>query len=258
MTEEQKFLFDLNGFLVVENLLPAAQCERLKAQIDLMVHAPERLPPHARTVPGGELAALIDHPVVVDLLREIIGPYLRLDHAYVLWREKGQRHPMNLHHGGPIPDPFFHYHFTGGRIRSGLTRVVFELNDVGEDDGGTCFLPGSHKANYPVPAAHQLLEPERRSPFLCRPRCPAGSVVVFSENTAHGGPPWQNAERPRVAVFYSYNHVGMQFHRFPVAPEVLASLTPAQRVYLRDVWVHDFERDIGNTGEEPAEAPVAS
>ena len=248
LTQEQKFLFDLNGFLVIENVLTPEQCERLKRQIDLMTHEPERLPPESRTVPGGELAGLIDHPVVIGALREIIGPHLRLDHAYVLWREKGKRHPMDLHHGGPIPDPFFHYNFTGGHIRAGLTRVVFELNDVDEGDGGTCFLPGSHKSNYSVPLEHRSLEPGAQSPFVYRPRCPAGSVILFTENVAHGGPPWGNPDRPRVAVFYSYNHVGMQFHRFRVASEVLASLTLSQRSYLRDVWVHDFVLGVDNDG----------
>ncbi|MGA8496781.1 MAG: phytanoyl-CoA dioxygenase family protein [Xanthobacteraceae bacterium] len=244
MTEEQKFLFDLNGFLVIEKVLTPDQCDRIKQQIYLMTHDPEKLPKHARSVPGGELANLIDHPVVLDVLREIIGPQLRLDFGYVLWREKGERHPMDLHHGGPISDPFFHYFFTGGRPRSGLTRVVFELTDVGENDGGTCFLPGSHKANYHVPDEHRHLEMGLQSPFLYRTRCPAGSVIFFSENTAHGGPPWVNPDHPRAAVFFSYNHIGMQFHRFRVKPEVRDSLTERQKEFLRDVWVHDF-------GDEP-------
>jgi hypothetical protein len=240
MTEEQKFLFDLNGFLIIENVLPPEQCAKLREQIYFMTHDPEQLPPAARGVPGGELAALIDHPAVLDVTHELIGTDLRLDHGYVLWREFGERHPVDLHHGGPMPDPFFRYHFTAGKIRSGMTRVVFELNDVGEEDGGTCFLPGSHKANFHVPAEHRVLQPGMQSPFLYRTRCPAGSLIVFSENTAHGGPPWTNPLWPRVAVFYSYNHAGMQFHRFPVGPEIRESLTDRQRWFLRDVWVQDF------------------
>ena len=79
MTEEQKFLFDLNGFLIVENVLPEDQIERIKEQVYLMTHDPEKLPLHSRTVPGGELAALIDHPVVEGILHEILGPRLRLE-----------------------------------------------------------------------------------------------------------------------------------------------------------------------------------
>lgn len=253
MTDEQKFLFDLNGFLIVEGVLPKDQCERIKEQIYLITHDPQKLPPQARTVPGGELAALIDHPVVEDILHEIIGPRLRLESGFVIWREKGQRHSQDLHQGGPIPDPLFHYHVINGVIRSALTRVVFELNDVNTEDGGTCFLPGSHKANFPIHPNHKLLELDKQSPFLYRPSYPAGSIIFFSENTAHGGPPWQNPHQPRVSAFYAYNHIGMQFHRPYVTSEVMEFLTDHQRSYFRDVWVHDFRKGIGNTGADPEE-----
>ena len=37
------------------------------------------------------------------------------------------------------------YHMEKGRVHSGLTRVVWELNEVAPGDGGTLFLSGSHK-----------------------------------------------------------------------------------------------------------------
>ncbi len=249
MTDEQKFLFDLNGFLILDGVLPPLQCEKLRRQIARMVHAPEELPPAARTPPGGELAALIDHPAVEDVLGEVIGPHLRLEHCAAIWREKGERHPQDLHMGGPIPDPFFRYNVIGGAIRSTLTRVVFELNDVAEEDGATCFLPGSHKANFPVPESMKSLEPGQQSQFLYRPTCSAGSIIIFSENTAHGGPPWTNPDRPRIAALFAYNHVGMRFHRPTIEPAVLESLTDRQRAYFRDVWVYDSETGGDNRGE---------
>jgi hypothetical protein len=246
MTEEQRFLFDLNGFLVIENVLDLETCERLKHQIHLMRHDPERLPIEKRQVPGGALADLIDHPVIEPLLHEFIGPRLRLDYGFVIWRQHGQRHPMDLHHGGPVPEPMFHYNFRGGRIWSGLMRVVFELNDVNPGDGGTCFLPGSHKSNFHVPERLRNLDGADRSPFLYEASVKAGSAILFSENTAHGGPVWQNREWPRVAVFYSYIHRGMRFHKPNFSPEAIASLNPKRRAYFNDVWVHDFETDTDN------------
>ena len=43
------------------------------------------------------------------------------------------------------------YHMEKGRVHSGLTRVVWELCEVGPEDGGTLFLSGSHKARCPPP-----------------------------------------------------------------------------------------------------------
>ena len=247
MTEEQKFLFDLNGFLVVESVIPREQCERIKEQIYLMKNSPDKLPALQRSVPGGELAELIDHPKIEPIIKEIVGPKPRLDYGFVIWREIGERHPMDLHHGGPTPEPMFRYQFVGGRIFAGLTRVVFELNDVNEGDGGTCFLPGSHKSNYYVPKKHQNLEYDQQSPYIHRISCAAGSAVIFTENVAHGGPPWQNPNKPRVSVFYSYNHCGMRFHKSNFDPDVINSLNEHRRSYFRDVWVHDFEENKNNT-----------
>ena len=42
----------------------------------------------------------------------------------------------------------------------------------------------------------------------------SGSLIVFPKIRRTASPPWTNPLWPRVAVFYSYNHAGMQFHRF--------------------------------------------
>lgn len=246
MTEEQQFLFDLNGFLIVENVLTPEECTQLKDQIYLMKFAPEQLQEKERSIPGGHFKQLIDHPKIEPILKTILGQNIRLDHAFAIWRKKGERHPVDLHHGGPTPEPMFRYQFRGGRIFSGLLRVIFELNDVEQEDGGTCFIPGSHKSNFHVPKSMISLQKEEMSPFLYKSRCKAGSVILFSENVAHGGPEWNNAETPRVAVFYSYNHLGMQFHKPNFREEIIRELTPNQQSYFRDTWIYDFEQDEPN------------
>ena len=81
MTDEQKFLFDLNGFLVIEDILSADQCEKIKQQVYLMTHDPLKLDTAYRRVPGGELEYLIDHPRIEPIVHELIGPNPRLDHG---------------------------------------------------------------------------------------------------------------------------------------------------------------------------------
>ena len=44
-----------------------------------------------------------------------------------------------------------------GKIDAAMTRVVGELEDVGPNDGGTIFLVGSHKSNFPLPASEKAL-----------------------------------------------------------------------------------------------------
>ena len=82
----------------------------------------------------------------------MIGPYIRIEAAGSVIREKGERH-AGLHGGhlnrgaandaNPI-DPIFGYRVSNGRIHAGMVRVIFELTDIHEEtDGATVFLPGS-------------------------------------------------------------------------------------------------------------------
>ena len=70
---------------------------------------PQSLPPEHRDVPGGPASVLIDHPQVVDVIREVIGPDIRLEGCSCVWRKKGEEHGT-LHGGGPgQADPIFGY-----------------------------------------------------------------------------------------------------------------------------------------------------
>lgn len=247
MNAEQKFVFDLSGYLVIPEVISRAEAAAIKEQIRLMRADPGQLPPEARGLPGGKIATLIDHPVVEDILHEVIGPDLRLEACHTTWREYGKEEGQGLHQGGPTPEPWFHYHVVNGTIDAAMTRVVWELEDVGPDDGGTVFLAGSHKANFPIPASQKSLEPDKRSPFLHGYSCPAGSVVIFTENLAHAGPTWTNQDHPRVAVFFAYNHLAVNFHRPNFAPEAIAAMTPSQQAYFREAWYYDFKKRIPNT-----------
>ena len=164
MTDEEKFRFDLTGFLVRPAILDSDEVEAIVDQIDQIHHNKESLPPEHRAVPGGPTSVLIDHPKVLEVLHEIIGPEIRLEHSYSVWREKGQRHG-ELHGGGPRQgDPIFGYRVNNGQIHAGMVRVVFELTDISKKDGGTHFIVGSHKSNFPMHPDHMSLEGREAEP----------------------------------------------------------------------------------------------
>ncbi len=257
MNEEQKFVFDLSGYVVIPEVISRAQAQEIKEQIRLMQTDPEALPPSARGIPGGKIADLIDHPVVLDVLHEVVGQEVRLESCHLTWRDHGQAHSQGLHQGGPMHEPWFHYHVTNGTIDAAMCRVVWELEDVGPDDGGTVFLAGSHKANFPLPESQKSLEEGARSPFLHGYSCPAGSVVIFTENLAHAGPPWRNPDHPRVAVFFAYNHLCINHHRPTFSPEAIAAMTPSQQSFFRGVWNYDFKKSVPNTVGEGMVVPAS-
>jgi hypothetical protein len=258
MTESERFHFDLAGFVVRPAILAADEIEAIFDQIDRIKHDPDSLPPAHRAVPGGPSSVLIDHPRVVDVLHDIIGPEIRLESSGSVWRSKGEAHG-DLHGGGPQQgDPIFGYRVNNGRIHAGMVRVVFELTDVAKDDGGTHFIAGSHKSNFPMHPDHMSLEPGKRSPFLTTYECPAGSAIFFTENLCHAGPEWRR-DTPRVAVLNAYAHLATHWHRLTLPAEVLESLPREKQAYFRPPWIADFrtrpathntiERFVGNDEE---------
>ncbi|MCC7264600.1 MAG: phytanoyl-CoA dioxygenase family protein [Candidatus Latescibacteria bacterium] len=239
MTDEERFRFDLSGFLVRPAILDADQIAAIRDQIYRIKHDPQSLPPEHRAVPGGPASVLIDHPKVIEVLHDLIGPDIRVESSVCIWRKQGEAHGA-LHGGGPQQaDPIFGYRVLNGRIHAGMVRVVIELTDVHENDGATHFVVGSHKANFPMHPDHLSLEEGKRTPFLMGYSCPAGSAVFFTENVCHAGPIWKKAE-PRVAVLSAYAHLATHWHRLSLPPAVLAGLPREKQAYFRTPWVADF------------------
>ena len=100
MTDEEKFRFDLTGYLVRPAILTSDEVAAMVDQIDRITHDKDSLPPHEQGMPGGAAAVTIDHPKVMEVLHEIIGPDVRLENTFHVWRTKGEQHG-ELHGGGP-------------------------------------------------------------------------------------------------------------------------------------------------------------
>ncbi|MBI2191471.1 MAG: hypothetical protein HYU43_00935 [Armatimonadetes bacterium] len=243
MTESQKYIFDLKGWLLLPGLLTGEQLGSVRAHQMKYLHARESLPPHERDNHGGPSEILLDHPVVVGVLNEILSHQdlaseeaygFRFDHTYTSLRRFGQNQ-FNPHGGGSL------FNFCGnshiyqhlpGRVHAGLTRVVWELNDVEQGKGGTLFISGSHKAAFPRPeevSGHD-------SPLWETYGCPPGSVVVFTEAICHSGTPWLRQENDRLSLFTCYNTVNSKWGKGCPAPAVIAAMKPKRQTLFRGAW----------------------
>ena len=251
MDARQKYLFDVNGYLVLEDVLARAHCNRLIDTARRLMAVPnEELPEGVQhkeedclrslgdlTSADAAFCELIDLPPVIDILKEIIHHELRLEIAYGLIRRKGFG-GLKLHGGGSFDsngqDITLMYRHFNGRIFSGHTVVAFDLADTGEEDGGFACVPGSHKANFPIPEdMRQFGNGVDRSLVRCVP-CRAGSAIIFTEALCHGATPW-HGDSDRVTLFYKYHHAGMKFHRFFPSREALERMTPSQREFYIEV-----------------------
>ena len=84
MTGEEKFQVDLEGYLVIKNILTDDEVAEMNAIID---EGDRQGPP---SLWGEPFKRLIDHPKILPYLIELLGPHVRLDHDYSLFMEKGQ------------------------------------------------------------------------------------------------------------------------------------------------------------------------
>ena len=244
MSDYEKFIFDLKGFTVIPSVLTDEELETVRKHTDVYSNDPDSLPEEHRSPIAGPAEFLIDHPRVMGILQDVIDPNperLRLESVFISRREAGDdRVHWRPHVGGVNLHPSMSYRYHDGRIYSAMTRVVWELNEVVEGKGGTCLVPGSHKAN--LASAQNGDWPEEAddpdSGVWETYGCPAGSLVVFSEGTRHTGADWTNENNPRNAILIAYNHSTVRYHEPKpcMNPTVIGGLAESRQDFFKEVW----------------------
>lgn len=233
---EERYLFDLQGYLVVPDALDPARLAGLNRELDARMAAAGEAASHRFMVPESLLswspdyAALIDNERILPYLHAFVGPEARLDHDYCDVIRAGLG-PIGSHlHGGNTPfEEIYGYHVRDGRIRSALTVIAYNLRDVGPQDGGFGCIPGSHKANFPLPEAWKDLS--RPAPPVRAVSAPAGSAIIFTEALTHGTLPWRG-RHDRRTLFYKYSPPTMAWGARFYDAGALPGLTERQRAML--------------------------
>ena len=243
MSDEQKYTFDLKGWITLPGLLDEEQLDTIRTHQMKFLYERDSLPLEEQDNHGGPSQILLDHPEVVGVLNEILSHQglatedcygFRFDHTYTSHRQTGHDR-FNPHGGGG------YFNFSGnshiyqmqmGRIHAGLTRVVWELNEVEEGDGGTMFLSGSHKSAFPRPPALS----KRDSPLWESYSCPAGSIIIFTEALCHTGTLWTNETRDRLCLFTCYNTINAKWGKACPPQAVIESFPPKRQTLFRGIW----------------------
>lgn len=244
MTEEQKWLLDVKGWVCIPALLSEKELVPVREHLLRVSRDPASVPAHERWLMGGAAQVLLDHPAVVGVLNEITAHAsmasddaygFRFDGSFVTERKAGIDHfsPHGGHGIFALCGNSHLYQMRPGQVHAGLTRVVWELNEVAPGDGGTLLLSGSHKAAFKIP---QSAWKDRNSPLWETYSCPPGSVMIFTEALCHSGTIWNNTHRNRLAVFTCYNTVGAKWHPGGPPPEVIDAMPPLRRTLFRGVW----------------------
>ncbi len=205
MTEEEKFTFDLEGYLVIKNVLIPEEIDALSALADECF--PDRDPSATSRVEqvskwGEPTKNLIDHPKIVPYLVECIGPRFRIDHDYCIFMNQGNT--RGRLHGGHDPNGDQWYSYRDGEVRNSLCAVIYFLADASEGDGGFCCIPGSHKTNFRSNLPEDVRYFERIPHYVVQPPVKAGDALFFTEALIHGTLPWR-ARHERKTLLYKYS-----------------------------------------------------
>jgi hypothetical protein len=233
MTPEEKFVFDLDGYLLIKNVLTAAEVAELNAIADEKFPRPEgaagqRTSRVSRWGPAYQ--ALMDHPKILPYLVELIDSKFRLDHDYCIFMSAGDK-GGNLH-GGEGHEGDHWYKYRDGVMRNGLCVVEYMLTPVRKGDGGFACVPGTHKSNFLTGIPPEVRRFERPAHYVVQPEAEPGDVIFFTEALVHGTMTWR-AQHERRALLYKYSpgHSAWSMNYYNV--EEFENLTEQQRRILR-------------------------
>jgi len=284
MSEQEKFYFDLNGFLIVRGALTAEEVKAANAAID--AHSgdiKERLEEGVRNTKAGsplagdgqngrrDLGGLLSwkkphcdpfrewlaHPKLIPYITDLCGQGYRMDHQpFVITQRRGSE-GFSLH-GGPITaeghlNPTLQYRCFNGRFYNSLLAMSVVLTDHNPEDGGFCVVRGSHKMNFPPPA--DFIHGSEAREHVYQPETRAGDVVFFSEATLHGALPW-NADHERRIALYRFAPPTVAYGRSfsPAWPEsMLEGMTPKQKAVMEPPYAVRLDRPLIKADEDEPE-----
>ena len=281
MTEHEKFLFDLQGFLHVKNVLTSQEVKALNDAIDANITPSEDYDWSGPNEYGGGMSGeysvrsesgmitwpkpwcqpfrdLIAHPKIIPYLNTMFGRGWRHEHSpSVIMSRKGTGghglHGQTSRHF----DGSQCYVYTNGQFRAGLSIFQFQLRDINPGDGGIAVIPGSHKANFKCPEDIMLYNVDQEAVRNVTGK--AGDLVIFMETTIHGSLPW-NAEYDRRSLMYHYSprNSNFQSEYYEVKmQDWVSELTDVQRAALEPPYnynrplLEDDGKTLVNPGQEP-------
>jgi ectoine hydroxylase-related dioxygenase (phytanoyl-CoA dioxygenase family) len=257
-TPLENYLFDLRGFLLIEQALDAEHVAALNARLDFFrdmparswrgnVHCADNFYANGielqNIVEGGEpFERLIDHPAWIHHMREYVGEQgtfvdgLFIDECFATIRASGGFIPM--HSGGHEAIVRTQYRYTRGKFHCGQVNLLVALSDIGPGDGATMIIPGSHKS--------ELEHPEFKRPFMERGgmdnvagaiemHMRAGDAVLFVDALAHGAAMRTNKGERRVVIYRYGGSWGATRRGYVYSDALLARLTPERRKILQPV-----------------------
>ncbi|MCC7144938.1 MAG: phytanoyl-CoA dioxygenase family protein [Phycisphaeraceae bacterium] len=279
VSDMDKYLFDLRGYLLLKGALSQQEVGALNAGLDTVPPLEsgawwgyvQREPTEdSRGIAlqqvyelGPPFEELIDHSAWIDKVKYFVGgdktfDYhhgpLFIDENFASIRTSGGA--IGMHSGGHIGVKRTQFRFHNGRFACGQVNVLMALTDIGPGDGATMVVPGSHKANFEHPQfeKHRIQDGASMDQVAeaIEVHMAAGDVLLFVDAISHGSARRVNPGQRRIVV-YRYGPSWGNFRwGYQPSKELLARLTPARRQIVQPLQLRKRQPNLKSGIPDPA------
>jgi hypothetical protein len=258
INEIDKYLFDLNGYIIIKNALKKIEinaCNKIIDNLRKLKHNEWSGYVHGHNYGGKEglnlqqiyeagspFEKLIDHPSWINHMLEFIGGEGTFDHHHgALFIDenfanvRGPGDAIGIHSGNHEGTQRGHYRYENGKMHSGQINILVALTNIGKGDGGTVVIPASHKANFKHPEFDQnkmLKGKVSHAESMIGSKevyLNAGDALLFVDSLCHGSAKRINKGERRVVIYRYGPSWGFFRHSYRPSKELLNNLNKFQR-----------------------------
>jgi hypothetical protein len=264
MTNEQRYLYDLQGYLHLKNVLSTEELRAAQQAAERYIKTPPEDLPDGFGIDGKRclhgfafdkaLERLCLHPSSWSIITELTNQRPRLGSGTLLVNlpNDGTSEPLRLH---CARDDFgwesVRYEVRSGRIFCDDIVVFPYLSDVYSGDGGLLLVPGSHKSNFDRPpelfnnGVIESLETLPAGVVNVTPK--AGDFVIMNEALTHGALPWSSKDRMRMMLVLRYS---LQYRKNSGLPDAITSRLSSETLELTAIASYKDIKEIVANGVE--------
>jgi hypothetical protein len=221
LSDREKWLFDLHGFLVLKQVVSPEEVRRM-TELAEQWHALDDadLPPPLVTYRDSSTKTstprainrveyldevfqrLALNPEIMRVVLALTGNSPQLLQL-ALTKNIRENDDIPFHQGatGGLRNPANDYQAANGEVFATFLNAAVSLVDVPPGAGGFVCIPGSHKSNFPYPEEVGIYDDP---PTVCNVSVQAGDCVLFTELLRHGARRW-TLDTPRHTVFVRYS-----------------------------------------------------
>ena len=226
----EKYLFDLNGYIVIQNALNKSEvkaCNKIIEKLKKLKNLEWKGYVHGHNYGGKEglnlqqiyeagkpFEKLIDHPSWINHMLEFVGGEGTFDHQHGplfidenFANVRGPGDAIGIHSGNHEGTQRGHYRYENGKMHSGQVNVLVALTDIDKGDGGTVVIPASHKSNFKHPEFDQnkmLKGRVSHAEFMTGAKevyLKQGDALLFVDSLCHGSAKRTNKGERRVVIY---------------------------------------------------------